>query len=126
MVSMIFLHFIVLIHFMTDASNFENSDIWDPDPISGIGGWGAPDDDYQITSGAFATNFTLVYPSPHRLRRQYTPTVPGPNGTTVSLTDLFTPESQTTLINSYVADFIHFQQSLEGGSHGAIHRIVGA
>jgi tyrosinase len=111
---------------MIDASNFENSDIWDPDSVSGLGGWGAPDDDYQITSGAFAADFPLVYPSSHRLRRQYTPYIPGPNGTNISLTDLFTPESQIALVNGYVADFIHFQQNLEGGSHGAIHRIVGA
>lgn len=108
-----------------DASDFENSDIWDPDPVSGIGGWGNPDDDYQITSGAFANDFSLVYPSSHRLRRHYTPTVSGPNGT-VALASLFTPESQIALVNGYVADFIHFQQHLEGGSHGAIHRIVGA
>ncbi|KAF9778931.1 Di-copper centre-containing protein [Thelephora terrestris] len=109
-----------------DASDFENSAIFDPDPVSGLGGWGDPNDDYQITSGAFATDFPLTYPSPHRLRRQYTPDIPGTNGTTVHLADLFTPESQQALIEGYVADFIHFQQHLEGGSHGAIHRIVGA
>jgi tyrosinase len=91
-----------------------------------MGGWGAPGDDYQITTGAFATDYPLTYPSLHRLRRQYTPTAPGTNGTNVTLTDLFTPESQIALVNSYEANFIRFQQTLEGGSHGAVHRIVGA
>lgn len=111
---------------MTDVSDFVNSDIWDPDPISGMGGWGTADNDYQITTGAFVTDFHLVYPSPHGLRRQYTPTGPTQNGSIIPLTSLFTPESQIALINGYIADFIHFQQNLEGGSHGAVHRIVGA
>lgn len=109
-----------------DVSDFQNSEIFDPDPESGLGGWGIEDNDWEISTGAFADDFPLVYPAPHRLRRQYTPTAPGPNNTTVNLVDLFTPESQEALINGYVADYIHFQQHLEGGSHGAVHRIVGA
>jgi tyrosinase len=109
-----------------DAADFEHSDIWDPDPESGLGGWGTADNDYQITTGAFATDYPLVYPSPHTLRRQYTPIIPGQNGTNVTLATLFTPDSQKALITGYKADYIHFQQHLEFGSHGAIHRIVGA
>lgn len=32
---------------------------------SGLGGWGDPTDDYQVTTGAFAENFEVVYPVPH-------------------------------------------------------------
>ena len=113
-----------LICLVADASDFENSDFWDPDPVSGLGGWGDPDNDWEISTGAFASDFPLVYPSPHTLRRQYTPLAEGPNGT-IELASLFTPESQEALVNGYVADFIRFQQKIEGGSHGAIHRIVG-
>lgn len=123
---LLFFHAVELIRLTTDASDFEHSDIWDPDPESGLGGWGTADNDYQITTGAFATDYSLVYPSPHTLRRQYTPIIPGQNGTNVTLATLFTPESQKALITGYKADYIHFQQHLEFGSHGAIHRIVGA
>lgn len=104
-----------------DASDFQNSDFWQ----SGVGGWGDPNNDYQITDGAFATNFTLVYPSPHRVRRQYTPTATGADGVVTPLASEFTPEVQETLVNGFVADFINFQKTLEGGAHGAVHRIVG-
>ena len=107
---------------MKDASAFENSTFWDPDPTSGVGGWGDPDDDYQITDGGFASGFTASYPSPHRLRRRYTrssPKLPGP------LTDVFTPASQMAMINDFVGTFVGFQAFFESGSHAAIHRIVG-
>ncbi|KAF9649244.1 Di-copper centre-containing protein, partial [Thelephora ganbajun] len=104
-----------------DASNFENSTFWDPDVTTGVGGWGDPNDDHQITTGGFAYDFPLSYPSPHRLRRQYTPTTPGrPNAL-----DLITPENQEVMVNDFVGNFIGFQEHFEGGSHGAIHRIVG-
>jgi len=105
---------------MTDSANFQNSTWWNPDPISGIGGWGDPNNDYQITTGAFV-NFTVSYPSPHRLRRQYTPTV----GDGRPLAPLFSPESQREMVNSYVGNFIGFQTRFEASSHGAVHRIVG-
>ena len=107
---------------MTDAPNFENSTFWDPDATSGVGGWGDPNDDYQITDGAFATGFPVSYPSPHRFRRQYTPILPG---TSELLTNMFTPESQMAMVNGSVGNFVGFQATFESRSHGAIHRIMG-
>jgi tyrosinase len=107
-----------------DAADFEHSSIFDPDPESGFGGWGDPNNDWHVTTGGFANDFPLTYPSPHPLRRQYTPVINGPNGTVV-LANRFTPESQAALVKGHVADFIRFQAGLEGGSHGAIHVIVG-
>ena len=107
---------------MIDAPNFENSTFWDPDTTSGIGGWGDPNQDYQVTNGGFATDFPLSYPSPHRFSRRYTPTIPNRPG---PMTDLFTYESQLAMVNGFVGDFIGFQTSIESGSHGAVHRIVG-
>ena len=106
----------------TDVSDFENSSFWDQDPDSGVGGWGDPNNDNQITSGGFSFDFSLVYPSSHGLRRKYSPV---DNTTGQPWTALFTPESQSALVNGYVADFIGFQQHIERGSHRAIHRIVG-
>lgn len=111
-----------LIYPTTDASDFENSTFWDPDTTSGVGGWGDPNDDWQITDGGFASNFPLTYPSPHRLRRHYTPIGAGQPA---PLTILFTPESQAAIVNGFVGDYIGFQAILEGTSHGAVHRILG-
>ena len=109
--------------FMADASNFQNSTFWDPDTTSGVGGWGDPDDDDQITDGAFADGFIVSYPLSHRLRRRYTPKNPG--SPRELLTNAFTPESQLAMINSFQGDFIGFQVRLESGSHAAVHEIVG-
>jgi len=105
---------------MADASNFQNSTFWDSDADSGIGGWGDPNDDNQITNGGFA-NFTVSYPAYHRIRRQYTPI----SGAGVSLAALFTPESQTAMVAGTVGSFIGFQAAFEPRSHAAIHQIVG-
>lgn len=112
---------VVLICLTTDASNFENSSFWDPDTTSGVGGWGDPNNDWQITDGAFAADFTISYPSPHRIRRQYTPIDPN---STVPLPETFTPESQQAMVNDFVGNFIGFQAFFQAGSHRSIHRIV--
>jgi hypothetical protein len=107
---------------MADASNFQNSTFWDPDTTSGVGGWGNPNDDYQITDGGFADGFIVSYPSPHRLRRNYTSTIPGSN---VLWASTFTPESQTAMVNDFKGNFIGFQERFESGSHRSVHSIVG-
>ena len=109
--------------FMTDVSNFQNSTFWDPDTTSGVGGWGDPNDDDQITDGAFADGFTVSYPLPHGLRRRYKATKS--NDPDVLLTSVFTPESQAAMVNGFQGDFIGFQVQLESGSHAAVHESVG-
>ena len=108
---------------MTDASNFQNSTFWDSDTTSGVGGWGDPNDDDQITDGAFADDFIVSYPSPHRLRRRYTPS-PSDNPNEI-LANAFTPESQMALVNGFEGSFLGFQAHLEPGPHRSIHYIVG-
>jgi len=108
---------------ITDASNFQNSTFWDPDTTSGVGGWGDSNDDDQITDGAFADDFIVSYPSPHRLRRRYTPN--NPNNPDELLTTVFTPESQAAMVNGFQGDFIGFQARFAPGSHAAVHDIVG-
>ena len=55
-----------------DAPDFNESSFWkDSDPKSGLGGWGDPNADYQVPDGGFR-NLQLSYPSPHRVRRNFT------------------------------------------------------
>ena len=55
-----------------DTEDFFNSKIFDPSPTSGFGGNGDPNNDYEITSGGFSTDFVRAYPAPHNLRRNFT------------------------------------------------------
>jgi hypothetical protein len=109
-----------LTNFIADASNFEGSAFWDPDTTSGVGGWGDPNDDYQVPNGGFATGFSLSYPSPHRLRRNYTATFLSRN-----LVDAIMPANVAALVNGFVGSFIGFQADLESGPHGSAHFLVG-
>ena len=106
-----------------DNSNFENSTFWDPDASSGVGGWGDPNDDHQITSGGFANGFIVSYPAPHKPRRQYTPMDTDNPG--VLLAAAFTPESQVAAVNGFAGSFVGFQARIELGSHRSVHRITG-
>jgi hypothetical protein len=55
-----------------DAPDFFESSFWkDSDPMSGLGGWGDPNDDYTVHDGGFH-NLQLAYPVPHHVRRNFT------------------------------------------------------
>ena len=55
-----------------DAPDFFESSFWkDSDHISGLGGWGDPNDDYTVNDGGFR-KFRLAYPVPHGVRRNFT------------------------------------------------------
>ena len=113
---------ILIFCFILDASpDFPDATIFNDSPTSGFGRWGDPADDYQITTGAFADNFEVVYPVPHKIRRNYTArsvnadpfgdgTPPAPD----ALWNYFTPASQKALIQGYVGDFEKFQTQFEG------------
>jgi hypothetical protein len=116
-----------------DSDDFYSSPIFDPDPESGFGGWGEPQDDFQITTGAFAFGFERPYPVPHRIRRNYTAT-PAPGGfgdgsppITAPLNTFFTPQAVESMVDGFPGDFVGFQALFESGSgsHGAIHQSVG-
>src|SRR5882757_4198776 len=49
-----------------------NSSIFDPSLTSGFGTNGDPNNDYQLTDGAFSTDFLVAYPVPHKLWRNFT------------------------------------------------------
>lgn len=55
-----------------DAPDFYESSFWkDSDPVSGLGGWGDPNADFEVPDGGFHT-LPLSYPSPHTVRRNFT------------------------------------------------------
>ncbi|KAF4598016.1 hypothetical protein EYR38_006410 [Pleurotus pulmonarius] len=109
----------------------------DPDPQSGLGGWGASAaDDYTITDGAFSANasFIMAYPVLHSIRRHFdlypylkslqpelipNPSMPGNMSITPSLI--------RGIIGGHVGDFKGFQAAFEGfqGPHSAVHLMVG-
>ncbi|KZT29126.1 Di-copper centre-containing protein [Neolentinus lepideus HHB14362 ss-1] len=116
-----------------DATDFEGSDFWkDPDPVSGLGGWGDPHDDYAVKDGGLA-GFPLSYPSPHILRRNFT-LMPYLNSPWPWSTDphfygnnSFTIEEVSKMINGFTGDYIGLQTCLAKfqGSHNSLHFIVG-
>ena len=110
----------ILFHPVDASPNFRNASIFNDSPKSGFGGWGDPNDDYQITTGALAQDFKVAYPVPHRVRRNYTVKVeiadPFGDGTPPPPDEVwkyFTPASQKELIQGYVGDFEGFQTEFE-------------
>ncbi|CAE6412815.1 unnamed protein product [Rhizoctonia solani] len=108
-----------------DAADFENSDMWNIDSESGLGGFGDPDDDYTVKSGGL--NLTLAYPIAHKLRRQYRP-YPGFSGfSNVSANSTFSQAKVDMLLSQPEGNFTAFQEYMEQivGMHSAIHGILG-
>jgi tyrosinase len=106
---------------LVDASNFQNSPFFgDSNTQSGLGGWGNPANDYQVTTGALA-GFHLSYPIPHNLRRNFTdlpwttfpvsPSIPNPFRTATST---FTASEVSAAVNGFVGDFSGLQNFVEG------------
>ena len=104
--------------------------MFDPSHKSGLGGWGDPNNDFQITDGAFSTDFVLSYPVPHRVRRNFTlqPFINAPlttfdDGSTAidwdykkMINTTFTRESQIKMVHKYIGDFAGFQAFMEGSN----------
>ncbi|QRW26626.1 tyrosinase [Rhizoctonia solani] len=108
-----------------DAADFENSAIWDTDPESGLGGFGDPNDDYTVKTGAL--NITVVYPITHKLRRRYTPILDLENVTKIPANSTFSQEEVNSLLAQPEGNFTAFHASAERfvGMHTAIHYILG-
>ena len=116
----------ILIHSVQDSSNPENSTIFDDDKVTGLGRWGDPNDDIQITTGGLR-DLVRVYPSPHRIRRSYTlqplANIPNPFpndplapsvDTSVFINGSFSRANYDFLLNGFFGDFRGFQAYLEG------------
>ncbi|KIK60139.1 hypothetical protein GYMLUDRAFT_43894 [Collybiopsis luxurians FD-317 M1] len=124
-----------------DAPDFYEASWWqDSDPVSGLGGWGDPEQDYEVQDGAFA-GFELSYPVYHKLRHQFTlqPFAAFANSSPI-IAQFFNSSTINTVANSTfhadqiaaiivgnAGDYVGFQQSLDGwiGAHGAVHAATG-
>lgn len=117
-----------------DASDFEHGTIFqESDREIGLGGWGDPSKDFSVTDGAFY-DFTLSYPSPHILRRNFTLQPYIGFGDQEIFTDpakyantSFTFSEMRKLTTGYEGDFKGFQKYFEAteGAHGSVHLIMG-
>ena len=104
-----------LFDILLDANaNFPNSSMFSDSKTSGFGGWGNPADGNQITTGAFAKDFEVVYPIPHRITRNYTESSEATPPTTPEVWGRFTPAIVKTVVQGYVGDFLGFQTQVEG------------
>jgi len=90
---------------------------------TGVGTWGDPANDYQISNGGFK-NLTLAYPSPHHIRRNFSlfpftnPDLPPlftgqtpPKELMVNTT--MTKENVDRSVNGFEGDFIGFHAYVE-------------
>lgn len=109
-----------------DAHDVYNSNFFD-NSSSGLGGWGDPNNDYQISTGGFK-DVIRAYPNPHHIRRNFTlnpsgnpafispfagdPTAPPfPPGLQINAT--MTKQNVDLLVNGFEGDFIGFQSYLD-------------
>ena len=120
-----------------DTSDFYHATILSDSDYDGLGSWGDPNNDFQISTGGFK-NLTFAYPVPHRIYRNYTlhfpagfpipPTLPPPEPT-LMLNTTFTSEVVNSIVNSFRGDYVDFQATLEGvsrpGPHPGPHLILG-
>jgi len=115
--------------FHLDAHDVYNSNLFN-DSSSGVGGWGDPANDYQISTGGLK-DMVVAYPSPHHIRRNFTlfpfadPNFPSrfpgdPNAPQLPkdmmINTTMTKEKVDALVNGYEGDFIGFQADLESVS----------
>ena len=107
-------------------SDLYNSKFFD-NSSSGVGGWGDPANDYQITTGGFK-DMVVAYPNPHRIRRNFTlypfadlgfpapwgddPLAP-PLPADMMVNQTFTKENVDYLVNNYEGDFFGFRAYFE-------------
>ncbi|ELU38740.1 carbonic anhydrase domain-containing protein [Rhizoctonia solani AG-1 IA] len=122
-----------------DSLSLNTSGIFSTNSVTGLGGFGDPLNDYQITTGGFS-NMTVAYPvyvdmrkrvHKHRIRRQFTPFpyldwywLQRPNeAANATITKAYIDAA----INGYVGDFVGFQNATEKAQafHPNIHMILG-
>jgi hypothetical protein len=120
-----------------DAPDVYHTTLFSDDEIEGLGSWGDPDNDNQISTGGFK-NLQLAYPVPHRIRRNFLlqpfltiPVFDIKDGPVVDpellINTTFTYEAVDALVNLHVGDYIHFQGAFEAVPfpHPGPHYILG-
>ena len=109
-----------------DAHDMYNSEFFD-NSSSGVGGWGDPTNDYQISTGGLKDMF-LAYPSPHRIRRNFTlypyaslnipppfndPASAPPAPADLMINTTMTQQNVDFILNNFEGDFFGFQAYFE-------------
>jgi len=120
-----------------DAADFEHATIFSNSTSEGLGSWGDPTDDYQISTGGFK-DMMVAYPVPHHIRRNYTlqpfltadfaPPPGQPAGDPeLMINTTMTEENVDFTINSFTGNYTNFQTYFENinGSHPGPHIILG-
>ena len=121
-----------------DTADFYHATIWSDSDYDGLGSWGDPNNDYDISTGALK-DMRIAYPVPHSLRRQYTllaseagfPPYPsnGPPNPSPSLmtNTTFTSGVVNHIVSSFTGEYIQLQAFVESwnGPHPGPHVIVG-
>ena len=111
----------MLTFYSVDASpDFPNATIFNPSSTSGLGQWGNPANDFEISNGAFA-DLDLAYPVEHNIRRNYTDrsyvTDPFGDGTPpapLPFWNYYTQAVVDSLIDGFTGDFVGFHTLMEG------------
>jgi len=118
-----------------DTSDFYHSTLFSNSTFDGVGSWGDPTNDFQISTGGLK-DIRLAYPVPHQIRRNFTIqpfllgiNVPGaaPVDPLLMINTTFTKEVVDFNVNSFTGDYIGFQTYLESisGPHPGPHIILG-
>lgn len=121
-----------------DTFDFPHSPIFSSSEYDGIGTWGDPSKDYQISDGGWK-DIRLAYPVPHPLRRNYTnqpflfepyPSTPGAqplSDDAIMMNATFTNEIVDAIVSGSTGEYIDFQALLENfsGPHPGVHLIFG-
>jgi tyrosinase len=124
-----------------DASDVYGSSFFDTSSY-GVGGWGDPDNDYQIKDGGFK-DMVVTYPSPHHIRRNFSlfpftnpnlnppwgndPLGPPPQ-TSLMINRTMVKENVDFIVKSFEGNFMGFQGYFESvnGTHIGAHLVLGA
>ena len=85
--------------------------------MSGLGGWGDPNDDFAVVDGGLS-GMHVSYPSPHVIRRNFTLRpfdfpIPWFSDTSKMANTSITADGVDRIINNYVGDFKAFQVAWE-------------
>lgn len=120
-----------------DTADFYHATIWSDSDYDGLGSWGDPNNDFQISTGGLK-DMRVAYPVAHNLRRNYTlyPNFPPgflvpkdapPLDPTLMYNTTFTSAVVNATVSSPPGDYITFQATIENfaGPHPGPHLILG-
>ena len=117
-----------------DAADLYHSTIWSDSAYDGLGSWGDPQNDFQISTGGFK-DIQVAYPVPHHIRRNFTLqpfarglVIPGhPVDPLLLINTTFTQAVVDATVDSFTGDYVGLQTHLEGVPypHPGPHFIMG-